>query len=109
MNGLPHTDNIALYVVGVLAVVLIGVLGLVLRSIVKGDLVPRHTVNSWMVERDHRIAAQARALDAATVLTTEQARTISAQADSIADFGEAQRLQVRVAAALHRVAEGGET
>lgn len=34
------TDNVALAVVGGLALVLIGVLGMVMRSIVRGDLVP---------------------------------------------------------------------
>lgn len=108
ITGPPITDNVALYVVGALALLLISVLGLVIRAIVRGDLVPRRVLDAMTVERDQRIAAQAHALDAATVLTVEQSRTISAQADSISDFGEAQRLQVRVAAALHQVTEAGD-
>lgn len=108
ITGPPITDNVALYVVGALALLLISVLGLVIRAIVRGDLLPRSTLESMTTERDQRIAAQARALEAATVLTAEQAHTIAAQAGSISDFGEAQRLQVRVAAALQQVTEGGE-
>lgn len=98
---MPHTDNVSLYVVGGLAVVLIGILGAVMRAIVQGKIVPRSTLEAMIAERDSRIAAQAAALEVATTLTTEQARTISTQADSISDFGEAQRLNVRVANALH--------
>ncbi|RPA58617.1 hypothetical protein EF294_15790 [Gordonia oryzae] len=108
ITGPPITDNVALYVVGVLALLLISVLGLVIRAIVKGDLLPKGTVDRWLVELDQRIAAQAKALDAASELTIEQGHTIRAQADSISDFGEAQRLQVRVAAALHQVTEAGD-
>ena len=97
---MPHTDNVSLYVVGGLAVVLIGILGAVMRAIVQGKIVPRSTLEAMIAERDSRIAAQSSALEAATVLTTEQAHTIATQADSLADFGEAQCLQVRVANAL---------
>lgn len=108
---MPHTDNVSLYVVGGLAVVLIGVLGAVMRAITRGDIVPRSTLNAMIAERDARIAAQAAALEAATVLTTEQEHTIATQAASISDFGEAQRLNVRVANALHNTVAadaGGE-
>ncbi|OBA63671.1 hypothetical protein [Gordonia sp. 852002-10350_SCH5691597] len=105
---MPHTDNVSLYVVGGLAIVLIGILGAVMRAIVQGKILPKSTLDAMIAERDARIMAQASALDAATVLTTEQAHTIATQADSIADFGEAQRLQVRVANALHaQVADAG--
>ena len=108
---MPHTDNVSLYVVGGFAVVLIGILGAVMRAIVQGKIVPRSTLDAMIAERDARIAAQAAALEAATVLTTEQAHTIATQADSISDFGEAQRLNVRVANALHNTVAadaGGE-
>lgn len=103
----PITDNVALAVVGGLALVLIGVLGMVMRSIVRGDLVPGKTVERNLSERDERIRAQASALGAASDLIAEQSRTIGTQADSIADFGQAQILTKRVADALHQVTEGG--
>lgn len=106
ITGPPITDNVALYVVGALALVLISILALVMRAIVRGDLVPRKTADDNRARDAERITAQAAALDAATELTTEQSRTIVTQADAIADFGEAQRLTQRVAAALHQVTEG---
>lgn len=115
---MPHTDNVSLYVVGGFAVVLIGILSAVMRAITRGDLVPRSTMDSRIADRDAEIAritarvdAQAAALEAATVLTAEQAHTIATQADSISDFSEAQRLHVRVANALHKTVAadaGGE-
>lgn len=110
IEGLSHGDP-GLYVLLVIVLALVSVMGLVVRSIIRGELVPRATVERLIVERDARIAAQASALEAATVLTAEQSHTISTQADSISDFGEAQRLNVRVAQALHAqvsVDAGGE-
>lgn len=115
---MPHTDNVSLYVVGGFAVVLIGILSAVMRAITRGDLVPRSTMDSRLADRDAEIAritawvdAQAAALEAASILTAEQTRTIATQAGSISDFGEAQRLNVRVANALHNTVAadaGGE-
>ena len=96
----PVTDNVALYVVGALALVLISILALVMRAIIRGDLVPKRTVDAMAAEKDARITEQAATIKTATTLTTEQGHTLSTQADALADFGESQSLNVRVMQAL---------
>lgn len=100
IDGLAHGDP-GLYVLLVIVLALVSVMGLVIRSIIRGDLLPLKSVEREIATRDTRIEAQASALEAATILTTEQSHTIAAQADAIHDLGEAQRLNVRVAQALH--------
>lgn len=97
----PLTDSVALYVVGALALVLISILGLVIRAIIQGKLLPQSTVSSMLAERDQRITEQAETIKSAVTLTTEQSKTITLQADALSDLGEAQSLQVRVANAMH--------
>ncbi|AZG43437.1 hypothetical protein [Gordonia insulae] len=102
----PHlTDNIALYVVGTLALVLIGVLAMVMRAIVRGDLVPKATVESNTAELRDRIAAQASALVALTNTNSTLVTTNATQADSISDLADAAHLQVRIGEALHKQLE----
>lgn len=110
IEGLTRGDP-GLYVLLVVALALIGLVARGVKALIEGKLMPQATVDRMVAELSERVAAQAAALEAATTLTTEQAHTIATQADALSDFGEAQRLNVRVAQALHEVtadAAGGE-
>lgn len=102
----PPTDDMALYVVGALALLLITVLGLVMRAIIKGDLVPKKTVEEMAARDRDRITAQAGALDSIPAAMTELTAAQKSLADSFDDLADAAQLQVRVADALHRQVEG---
>lgn len=105
----PPTDDVALYVVGGLALVLISILGLVMRAIVKGDLVPKKTVEAIQTRDGERIAAQADALASIPGALTELTGTQKSLSDSFGDLADAAQLQVRLADALHRqVEEAGD-
>lgn len=107
MIPIPPTDNVALYVLAALSLVLIGVLGLVLRSIIRGDLVPRQSVERERARDTDRIGSQAAALAEIPPALTELASAQSSLADSFDDLADAAKLQVRIADALHRQVEGG--
>lgn len=111
IEGLAHGDP-GIYVTLVIALAVVSMMGLVVRSIIRGELIPKATVereaaerneriDTQAAERNARIDAQAAALESAAALIAEQSHTIREQADAISDFGEAQRLNVRVAQALH--------
>lgn len=102
----PPTDDVALYVVGALALLLIGVLGLVMRAIVRGDLLPRKTVDEMRARDADRINAQADALASIPSAITELTTTQKSLSDSFGDLADAAQLQVRLADALHRQVEG---
>lgn len=101
IHALP-TDDAALLVVGSLALLIISILGLCIRAILRGELLPRKTVDAMVSERDARISAQAAALEALTATNTTLVQANATQADSISDLADAAHLQVRIGEALHK-------
>ncbi len=88
-------------VLGAIALVLLGVLGLVLRSIVTGKLVPKESVDRFVADRDAQITAKDVLIESMRILSVEQSKVIATQADSLKDFSDATKLQNRLADALH--------
>ena len=101
IDGLAHGDP-GLYVLLVILLALVSVMGMVMRAIVRGDLLPKDTVDRMTTELRDRVSAQASALEALTSTNTTLVAANATQTDSIADLADAAHLQVRIGEALHR-------
>lgn len=94
-------------VLGAVIVVLLGVIGLVLRSIVKGDLVPRAQMDQMLADKDRQIAAQGKTLEVAATVNTELSGAVKTLTESVEDFSQATKMQVHLAEALRSNLSGG--
>jgi cell division protein FtsB len=100
IGGLAHGDP-GLYALLLIVVLLIGVVGLVIRAIVDGRLVPKATVDALVAERDNRITAQAEALVSLTDTNATLVATNAKLTDAVDDLAEASHMNLKVSQALH--------
>lgn len=101
IEGLAHGDP-ALYVLLVIVLALVSVVGLMMRSIIKGDLVPKATVDLTTAQLRERVTVQTAALSTLTDANVTLVATNATQATSLSDLAEAAHLQVKIGEALHR-------
>jgi Na+-transporting NADH:ubiquinone oxidoreductase subunit NqrC len=95
-------------VLGSIIVVLVGVIGLVLRSIVKGNLVPKAQVDQLLSDRDNQILALAATVSAGETVNQALSASVRTLSDSVEDFSEATKMQLRLAEALRTNLHGGD-
>ena len=95
-------------ILGAICLMLITLVGLGVRSLITGKLVPQATVDREKADLTQQVAAQAETIKMAADYTAQLAETLRMQAGSIEDFSEATRLNVRVAEALRKNLTDGE-